>query len=63
MIDKPCLPETIGGNPWFFYVDPAIDAAALSYVHSILDDDYKWMKSLFDKPEETKETQQDQQPE
>ena len=36
---KPCLPETIGGHPWFLFVDPAIDLNVLDHVHSVLDDD------------------------
>ena len=44
------LPETIGGHPWFFFVDPAIDQAELQYVLGVLDDDQKWMKSLLEEP-------------
>lgn len=54
---KPCLPEMIGGHPWFLFVDPAISAVDLNYVQSVLDDDQKWMKSLFEQAEEPEETQ------
>ena len=38
------LPETIGGHPWFLFVDPAINPAELDFVYRVLDEDYKWMK-------------------
>ena len=44
---KPYLPETIGGHPWYLFVDPAINPQELDFVHSVLDDDQKWMKSLL----------------
>lgn len=39
------MPDTIGGHPWFLFVDPAIDATQLSFVTSVLDDDYKFLEA------------------
>jgi len=30
--DKPILPETIAGHPWFLYVDPMIELAQIESI-------------------------------
>ena len=42
---KAVLPDSISGYPWFLFVDPAIDATQLSFVTSVLDDDYKFLEA------------------
>ena len=53
--EKPVLPDMIGGHPWFMFVDPAIDAAQLNFVSSVLEDDYKFLEAWATLTDEQKE--------
>ena len=44
---KPALPEMIAGQPWYRFVDPAIDQNQLLFVTDILNDDYKFLEALL----------------
>lgn len=45
---KALLPETIGGHPWYMYVDPAIDPEELKLTLDCLRDDCKFIAAFME---------------
>ena len=50
---QPDLPETIGGHPWFMFVDPGVDAKSMEYVSETIDAEFKFMLKIMGLEEDT----------
>lgn len=55
---KPALPDTIGGHPWFLFVDQAIDYAQVEDLTRALNDDYKFLEALLSDEQDSTDKQQ-----